>query len=126
MAVRWNPTTFWGLAAAYTWLKVKARRSLDLAGNDPNTQFHVCSLLNLPWNLEFDAALYFVDRLPNFNLSSYLRLDLRLGWNPVKNLHLSLVMQHLLDERHPEFAAVSGLQSTEVPRSLYGKLTWRF
>jgi iron complex outermembrane receptor protein len=126
VAMRWNPTTFWGVAAAYTWLNVKARQDFNLAGNDPNNQFQLRSSLNLPWNLEFDGALYFVDGVANFNVPSYLRLDLRLGWKPIKNLHVSLVMQNLLEARHPEFGSVSGLQATEVPRSVYGKLTWRF
>jgi iron complex outermembrane receptor protein len=126
VAVRWTPMTVWQMTAAYTWLNMKARRDFNLAGNDPNNRLHVHSAVNLPWNLEFDVALYFVDRLPNFDTPSYLRLDLRLGWKPIKQLDLSFVMQNLLDDRHPEFGSVGYLRSTEVPRSLYGKLTWRF
>jgi iron complex outermembrane receptor protein len=126
VAVRWNPMTFWTVAMAYTWLNMDARRAFNLAGTDPKHQMYLRSMLNLPWSLEFDGALYVVDRVLNFDTPSYLRLDLRLGWRPIKHLELSLVLQNLLDDRHAEFGALSGLQATEVPRSVYGKLTWRF
>jgi iron complex outermembrane receptor protein len=82
--------------------------------------------LNLPGKLEFDSALYYVDAIPNFDIPAYLRLDLRLGWHPVRNLDLSLVLQNLLEDRHREFETISGMQATEIPRSVYAKVTWRF
>ncbi len=126
IAATWNVTDYWKLIGGYSWLNVKGRRDIGLVGNDPNNQFHFRSWLNLPWKLEFDSALYYVDAIPNFTIPSYLRLDLRLGWKPIKNLDLSLVLQNLLQNRHPEFDTISGLHATEVPRSVYGKVTWRF
>ena len=126
IAATWNVTERWKLSGGYTWLNIKGIRGIDLAGNDPNNQFHVRSWLNLPGKLEFDSALYYVDAIPNFDIPAYLRLDLRLGWHPVRNLDLSLVLQNLLEDRHREFATISGLQPTEIPRSVYAKVTWRF
>jgi iron complex outermembrane recepter protein len=55
---------------------------------------------------------------------SYVSLDLRLGWRPVPNWELAIVGQNLLDKRHPEFGAPATRQ--EIPRSVYGKVTWSF
>jgi hypothetical protein len=38
---------------------------------------------------------------------------------------LSVAVQHLLDDRHHEGPALLALP-TEIGRSVYGKLTWRF
>jgi iron complex outermembrane receptor protein len=55
---------------------------------------------------------------------SYVALDLRLGWRPTPNWEFAIVGQNLLDRQHPEFGAPATRQ--EIPRSVYGKLTWRF
>jgi iron complex outermembrane receptor protein len=55
-----------------------------------------------------------------------VRLDLRLGWQPTKNLELSLVVQNALDNQHAEAGRTVGIGPTEIQRSFYGKLTWRF
>jgi iron complex outermembrane receptor protein len=56
---------------------------------------------------------------------SYVSLDLRLGWHPTPNWEFAIVGQNLLDKRHPEFLA-AGAVGTEIPRSVYGKVTWKF
>ena len=64
--------------------------------------------MNLGRHWEFDTALYFVDDLPAFNVPSYTRFDVRLGWHPSDNLELVLGLQNLQQAEHPEF------RSTEV------------
>jgi iron complex outermembrane receptor protein len=81
----------------------------------------------LGWNIEFDSTLRYVDVLPAPKIPSYLTLDLRLAWSPRKNLEFAIVGQNLLDDRHPEFAPTFvGTQKTEVQRSVYGTVLWRF
>jgi len=55
-------------------------------------------------------------------------VDARLGWRPRPGLELSVAAQNLFDDRHPEFASEGNLNihTTESPRSVYGKVTWRF
>jgi iron complex outermembrane receptor protein len=50
-----------------------------------------------------------------------------LAWRPIKNLELSLVGQNLIHAHHLEFnrSFINEAQS-EVDRSVYGKVTWRF
>ena len=58
-------------------------------------------------------------------MSSYTRLDLRLGWQATEHLELSLVGQNLTDARHAEFENGLFSLSNQIPRSVYGMVTWR-
>jgi iron complex outermembrane receptor protein len=80
----------------------------------------------LPGNLEFDSALYYVDRVSRWDIPSYLRLDARLGWQPTKDVSISLVMHNLLDDHHPEYDTQQGYISSQVKRSIYVKVAWYF
>jgi outer membrane receptor protein involved in Fe transport len=56
-----------------------------------------------------------------------VRLDARIGWQPTSGMRISLALQNLLDNRHPEYKTqVMGLRYSEVPRSIYLKTTWLF
>ena len=59
--------------------------------------------------------------------SAYVTMDLRLGWRPWKNTEFAVVGQNLLDRHHYEFdnLAQAGSVATEVPRGVYGSVTWR-
>jgi hypothetical protein len=60
------------------------------------------------------------------NVPSDVELDLRLAWKPSKHWEVALVGLDLLDDSHFEYPwGLSPVQS-EVPRSVYGKVTWRF
>ena len=95
-------------------------------GENPQHQTRLGSYLDLPGGLQFDAAFHYVASLPSSAIPSYARVDLRLGWKPAKNLDLSLGLQNLLDARHLEFAPEAFSSRTEVGRSAYGEITWRF
>jgi iron complex outermembrane receptor protein len=124
---------FWRLDAGYTLmlLDVKQQDSLDptAQGQEKDTpahQFHVRSRVDLPWHFEFDTALYWVDNVSNQDVSDYARLDARLGWHPLPSLELSLAGQNLAQRRHDEFGPSFTALPTSVPRSVYGKVTWRY
>ncbi len=127
-------TDWWRLNASFTWLKLKLH--LEESSQDtflepfeetsPEFQFHVRSYLDLPKNFELDSALYFVDKLNGSAIPSYTRLDLRLGWSPLKNIEVSLGVYNILDPDHPEFGPDRGNFSTQVPRSVLGKFNYRF
>ena len=79
-------------------------------------------------NLEWDTTFSFTDDVPEFDIDYYLEMDMRLAWRPTENLELSLVGLNVMDNRHPEARDISNLSTvvTEVPRSVYGKVTLRF
>ena len=133
----WNVVNRWKLTGSYSWLNMRLRldpTSLDTshataaAGDSPQSQFQVRSYVTLPGRFDFDSSLYYVDRLPSINTPAYTRVDARLAWHPTESIELSVVGQNLLDERHFEFtnAADQLYLSSQVKRSVYGKVTWRF
>jgi iron complex outermembrane receptor protein len=135
LAPMWQVTENWRLSAGYSWLQTELHRkpgSTDATaegaeGDSPENQFHLRSFLDLPHNLELDAALYYVDSLFNQQAPSHTRLDVRFGWRPTDQVELSLAFQNVLDPRHAEFGSTTPLVTpTEVQRSVHGRMTWRF
>ena len=123
------------MSASYTWLEMQLQRDSssrdnraeEAEGTSPENQFQLRSYLDLPWNLQVDTAVYYVGSLPALRVPSYTRVDARIGWTPQRAWSVSLGLQDLLDSRHLEFFGRSaGLVQSEVRRSIYGKVTWRF
>jgi iron complex outermembrane recepter protein len=133
LSATWQPLEWWRLRGGYTYFRkeIHLGDSGDInrgrgEGNDPHHQFLVQSMINLPADLEFDSVLRYVDNLNQRGplVPSYVSLDLRLGWQPTPNWEFAVVGQNLLDKRHAEFGAPATRQ--EIPRSVYGKVTWKF
>jgi iron complex outermembrane receptor protein len=134
-AGNWGVTDRWRLRGAYSFLHLNLdpkqssnmRTAESPEGKSPLHQFHLRSFFDLTENLELDTMLYIVSNLANQNTHSYTRLDLRVGWRPTPDLELSLALQNLLEHRHKEFGdGDDGILAFEVPRSIYGRVTWRY
>ncbi len=133
---QWQPFEWWRLTGGFTWFQLdlnKDATSLDTTfeddeDKDPEFQYNFRSYLSLPHNFEFDTIVYFVDSLESMDVSHYVRLDLRIGWKPIPELELSLVGQNLQDSKHLEFGneRFQFQARTQVERSIYGKVTWRY
>jgi iron complex outermembrane receptor protein len=127
----WQVTDQWKLAAGYTWLQMNLRSAAvgrageEQEGDSPRHQLHLHSFMQWAHNLSFDTAIYYVDNLPNKGIASYVRLDARLAWSPIRSLELSLAAANLLDNRHGEFHSFED-NPAQAQRSFQGKLTWRF
>jgi iron complex outermembrane receptor protein len=133
----YQPLEWWRLRLNYAYLETRLKESdnhlplpfpgfgVETEGNDPRNLFTAHSSFNLPYNIEFDQVLRFVDELPNPIVPAYLELDLRLAWHPQQNLELALIGRNLLDKQHPELGPDSP-QREEVERSVFGKVTWKF
>lgn len=135
-------TDWWRLGGSYTFLRMHLEvtsatsdpaLAANTEGDSPRHQFQVRSFFDLPKNFEFDTMLYYVDVLPTRAVSSYFKLDLRLGWRPWKgqenrwkDLEFSIVGQNLLEDHHREFGPGFLVSPNEIERSVYGKVTWRF
>lgn len=134
LCIEWQPTPRWRLEAGYSFLQMQL--GLDPPGTDvtaegfedasPHHQVFVSSQIDLPHNLELDTSLYYVDHLPFRDVSSYVRLDARLGWHPTEELDLAVGIQNLSESRHIEYNSFQGQRLTQIPRSVYWEVTWRF
>lgn len=122
----------WRLSAGYTFLRLlldveptstdtQARRQ---EGDSPRNQAFARSSFSLPRHLTLDAAVRYVDKLPNQGVPAYTSFDGRLAWQPVKTAEIAVVGQGLFDSRHPEFG--TGASRREIGRSVYGTATWWF
>ena len=135
VSASWTVTDRFRVLAGYSWLELDVERdpaSRDdneefVEGNDPEQQLQLRGLLDLPGAVELDAAAYLVDPVPSQNVPAYTRLDLRGEWRPSAHWRLVACGQNLLEPHHPEFGGVltSG-RATEIPRSVYGKIAWRY
>ncbi|MBF0127623.1 MAG: TonB-dependent receptor, partial [Magnetococcales bacterium] len=132
-AVNWQAMDHWKLRASHTWLKMNLNlvdnstdTSTVASANDiPRHQWQIRSYLDLPHDLELDAALYHVAPLTHLDIPALARLDLRLGWRAGNNVRFSLSAHNLLDGQHPEFQGTS-IRNSEIPRSYFARLDWSF
>ena len=147
IAATWNPTSWWKLHGAYSYLKLNLHADQQLGPGlraadetvekqSPQNHFYIRSSFNLPGHVDFDLTGRYVDNLPTFTstipgfpasvtagVKNYFTLDARLAWKPCENLELSVVGQNLLDSHHPEFGVTSTNPQFEVERSIYGQVT---
>jgi iron complex outermembrane receptor protein len=133
LAAHWQPTDWWHLRAGYTFLKVE----FDLDGssgdilseaeeNDsPKHQVQLLSYMDLPYDLQLDAAFYYVDRVKGRDVPSYTRFDFRLGWEPRDDLELFVALQNAFDGKHAEWNTDSAIVATRIPRSVFAGVTFR-
>ncbi len=104
----------------------------DPGGSSPEHQWHVRGSFDLPFEVQFDALVWYMSELVGSTgtggtgaVPDYWRVDLRLGWRPVEWLDLTVVGQNLNHYEHTEISA--GLGSTaKIPRTFYGKATIHF
>lgn len=140
LAANLEVSAIWRIKASHTWLKVNLEAdssssdtmSTESTDITPEHQTQLRSQLDLPYDFEFDTSIYYVDKIPNSEIDGYTRLDMRLGWNPDQKMELSLSLQNLLDDEHPEFIEFSGfsgpvgLKSTQVEHSALLQLKLKF
>lgn len=141
LATTWRPLIYWQLQLAYTYLDsaLDLKRGTETRDKDSTVPQHQMSLRSshdLSDNLELDLWLRYIDELPGLpntrqdgrliRIDDYTALDLRLGWQPLKNLEMSLVGVNLLDSNRFEFVQEIYSFPTQVERSLYGQIKWSF
>jgi iron complex outermembrane receptor protein len=131
----WKVTRSWTLNPGYTFFAIHLHEfagSQDgsipgTQGGTPDHQAQLRSSVSLPWNLQWNASAYFVNRLPAQSIPSYTRLDTGLTWRAGERVSLSVVGQNLLKDLHPEYSGPdSTVQSGLMRRAAYAKITWSF
>ncbi len=112
------------------WLKLRSSYSLvkdNVYENAARQQVNFKASFTLPFNIEIDPMLRYVDSVNKDNPPAYVAFDLRTAWKPMQNLELSLVGQNLFDNQHPEFYDnVFEIRQTQIRRSILGKVSVSF
>jgi iron complex outermembrane receptor protein len=97
---------------------------------DPKHQFSVRSSADLPWRLELDSELRWVDTL-HINsgptpgtVPAYFELNSRIAWQASSQVELSIAGENLLHPRHPEYGFPEPTR-IEIDRSVWAKVVWR-
>ncbi len=122
-------TDTWRVSLSYSGLRLNAHGNPtsdaeQLERNAPTHQIVLRSSSDFCTQAGGDVQGRYVDNVDG--VPAYFTADVRLWWRPVQGLEIAVVGQNLLDSQHPEQTSVIGLPSREVPRGVYGRLTWRF
>jgi len=136
VSANWKVNRWWTLSPAYAFetlhmhLKPASHDTTSVAqaqGSSPPHWANLRSHLELPHRFAWDACAGFVSRLADPNVASYTRLDTQLSWRWTERTSFSLVGQNLLRDHHLEFVDLIGsVDSSQIKRSAYAKVTWRF
>jgi iron complex outermembrane receptor protein len=135
IAATWKVTPIWRLSGSYSWLDIQLHHLTGTSntmetifeGTSPRNQAQLHSYLDITRNLEFNAALYYVDDLRTGHIPAYARVDAGITWRPRDNLSITVAAQNLFSAQHLEFN--SGLfftAPTKIPRTYYAELTYQF
>jgi iron complex outermembrane recepter protein len=130
----WNVTGRWRLSPGYSLIHMNviqnplSQNSTAAAepGDTPKHQLQFRSTLGLRHNLDWDTSLYFVGYLSADQVPAYTRLDTQLRWHVLESVEFSVTGQNLLTARHAEFTDAYEVNYTQVRRSVFGRITWRF
>ncbi len=98
--------------------------SIQETGDDPTHQASLRSSFTISRDVTFDADLREVGELPNPRIPAYVELGARLGWQVTDSLLASNRRLQPPPQPAPGVRRIPG--ATEVGRSFYTSLQWRF
>ena len=130
---RWRVSDGWRLSGGMVLQRIRsallpgsrdASGGTGLATNDPSHYWSLRSSHDLADSVQADFLLRRVGSLPQPAVPAYTELDLRMAWQPSRNVELSVTGQNLLHQSHPE----SGLPGSRqlVERAVLVKMALRF
>ena len=136
VSANWKVARGWTLSPSYALLQMYLHTDstshdtttvLDTEGSSPRHQAQLRSHVDLCGGVAWEVNAYFVERLPAQMVRSYTRMDTAFSLRLGEGATLSLVGQNLLQDHHLESNdALTSLDPSQVKRSAYLKLVWRF
>ncbi|HET6251581.1 MAG TPA: TonB-dependent receptor [Tepidisphaeraceae bacterium] len=129
-------TDNWRLEGSYSLLQssFRAEPGQDISnsaqifhGSSPQSQAQLHSYLDITKNVQLNASVYYVGKVEEFNVPAYVSTDLNVAWKPLESLEVTVGILNLFDNHRPEFGVTGGQGiASEVPRTFYGQMTYRF
>jgi iron complex outermembrane recepter protein len=94
----------------------------------PERRFNLRSYYDINDEWELDVMGYWTDENSTyfFENPSYTRVDVRLGWNPSKDLQIGFGVRNLTSDQHSEAGTDITWYGSEVERTLFATLSWSF
>jgi iron complex outermembrane receptor protein len=126
-------TSWWRFRGGYTYMQrdlYPIPGHVEFAqpgnhGNDPAWQANLQSYLDLPRGFEINGVIRWVDDLPAPAVPGYFTFDLGAAWR-WRGLELSVHGRNLAEDQHQEARVATQLPAQEIPRSVTGRMAWRF
>lgn len=129
-SVKYSASPSWQLAGTYSYIDLifddKAAVGLSFVGKNPKNMFNIRSTYLFPNRVEMTNSLYTVSKLNNINIPSYYRFDTKLSYPLTDKIDIRLVGQNLFDARHKEFSPFLYQTQTEIGRSVFGGVSYKF
>ncbi len=107
-----------------------------VAGTSPQHQASVRSSIDFAKNWQSNLWLRYTDEISARNsadllsedipVNEYFLLDVNIVWKPSKNMEIMLAGQSLLNSSQLQYISELNTPATEIERSVYAKLTYRF
>jgi len=124
----------WQFRANYSYLNVRLDLDPSIISDakeaeteNPEHQFSLFASVDITPHLQAGMNLYHVSHLPEKGVDEYTNVDLHLLWDINKNISLSVMGKNLFDKQKKEFYShIYDPLVTEIPRSIYTELNWRF
>lgn len=119
----------WRTEVSYTWHKGHMIVNGDKVTNTdiPNTTLNFRSLYDINAFWEFDTFITYKEAHESTNvfLKDYVRVDVRLGWNPYSYSRTSFTITNLFDDIHAESADANRI-NTAIGRGIYITTSYDF
>lgn len=128
----WSVFDWLRLTGNYSHLKMEIPSSPDIAKHSPRHRGTLRCQLDFNEYTKLDLTMRHVGRLSfsGRDAPAYTTFDARLAYEPYSGVELSFVAQNIFAPKHLEYQEVSANPysdiSTQVPRSIYGKISWNF
>ncbi|MFI3137594.1 MAG: TonB-dependent receptor [Methylococcaceae bacterium] len=135
MSAIWQMLDWWRWDLSYSLLKTEINNIDDYqAAFSPEhtaslrTAINPLEKVNLDLWLRHSSMAKTVNPLARNTLTvnGYVTLDVRLAWQPITGVELSLAGQNLIEKQHIEYFDESYALYAGVPRTVYGKVSWQF
>ena len=141
LSAGYKPWDWIEVGISYTWARLDLHQKVGGTSDDigdvgigtsrvdealPEHMLSVRLSLDLPYDIEFDTYVYYMDEIRLFPIDSYVRLDFRVGWAPTEWLELAGAVQNVTDDSHQEWQYEFQFTETLVPRGYWVGATLRF
>ncbi|MFW2367013.1 MAG: TonB-dependent receptor plug domain-containing protein [Desulforhopalus sp.] len=144
-AVDWKAASWLSMIFTYSYLDSEFTIENDdevgelnglFSAATPKHQASLRSSIDIADNMQVNLWLRYVDEISTRStveqfavphpIDEYLLFDANLAWSPIDNLEFMLVGQNLLNSSQLQYSSILYTPATEIERSVYVKLTYRF